>query len=158
MCFISLKLWRHLSSCLASSTCHPSFSPPLHSVLFLCHQYCLSESPLISCRWSWMGALNSSSSITAQVSCQGNHLSQSTIKDSSDLVVFFFCLDESHRNVLLHESTSANLSSYFFSYDLKAILTYSKGWKREVWQVRVVNISWGQWHRNNRYLFTGKKN
>ena len=50
----------------------------------------LSENLLISCGRSWIGVLSSSSSITSHVSCQGNHLTESTIKDSSDLFFFSF--------------------------------------------------------------------
>lgn len=65
----------------------------------------LSENLLISYGWSWIEALSSSSCITSHVSCQGNHLTESTIKNTHQiwLLFFFFCLDKSHLNALLHQ-------------------------------------------------------
>lgn len=96
-------------------TCHPHFSPPSYLTLFLCYQHCLSESLLISCGWSRRGALSSSSSITSHVSCQGNHLTESTIKDSSNLVVFIFCLmraTEMSSCIRPHVPISSSISSH----------------------------------------------
>lgn len=147
---------------LKQLSCFPNLLPSLLPTM-LQHCSCaintVPENLLISCGWSWIGALSSSSSITSHVSCQGNHFTESTIKDSScSVVVFFFCLDKSHRNVLLHQSTSVYLLSYYFSYDLKAIFVYSEGWKREIQQARPVKVSWGQCHRNSMHLLSERKN
>lgn len=125
----------------------------------------LSENLLISYGWSWIEALSSSSCITSHVSCQGNHLTESTIKNTHQiwLLFFFFCLDKSHLNALLHQRKKCLfffllLWSDSFSYNLKAIFIYSEGWKRKVWQATVAKVSWGQCCRNIMHLFFERKN
>lgn len=120
------------------------FPPPSHLTFIVpVYQHCLSESLLISCGWSRRGALSSSSSITSHVRCQGNHLTESKIKDSSNLVVFFFCLDQSHWNVLLHQTTCDNLFFHFFPKYLKAIFIVwdqrGKFDKLVLWKLAEVN-------------------